>query len=189
MDRQALFNTVRPFSPNGKLTQAQVDLIDALADAFGLAPVDTGVDTPRRTSQRGIDLIKRFEGLELTAYPDPGTGGEPWTIGHGHTKGVKRGDRITAEQAEAFLREDLRHFEAAVSRLAPKTTQGQFDAMVSLAFNVGEGNLAKSTLLQLHNAGEHEGAAAQFARWNRAAGKVMRGLTLRRDAEAELYLS
>lgn len=138
-------------------------------------------------SASGVELIKSHEGLSLKAYPDPGSGGEPWTIGYGHTGGVKRGDVITQSQAEAFLRDDLRRFERAVSRLAPRTTQNQFDALVSFAFNLGEGNLEKSTLLNKHNAGDYAGAAKEFIRWNRAAGKVLNGLTRRRTEEAALY--
>lgn len=148
---------------------------------------DPGANGHRATGERGRALIKEFEGLRLDAYPDPATGGEPWTIGVGHTGGVKKGDRITEAQADAYLVSDLARFEKAVARLAPKTTQNQFDALVSLAFNVGEANLASSTLLKLHNAGDYPGAQAQFARWNRAAGRVMAGLTRRRAAEAALY--
>lgn len=186
MSRTALFDAVRPFAPGRKLTPAMVPLIDAVADAFGLAATAPAGKT---VSPRGMDLIKSFEGLRLDAYPDPATGGEPWTIGYGHTGGVKRGDRITQVQAEDFLRSDLKRFEAAVHRMAPRTTQGQFDALVSLAFNVGERNLETSTLLKLHNAGDHAGARGQFGRWVNAAGKRMAGLVRRREAEAALYAS
>jgi lysozyme len=106
-----------------------------------------------KLSQRGIDLIKQFEGYSSKAYPDPATGGAPWTIGYGTTKGVKPGMIITAGQAEKMLRDDVAKFESGVSSLitAP-TTQGQFDAMVSLAYNIGLGNFGKSTLLKKHNA-------------------------------------
>jgi lysozyme len=183
MDRTALFDAVRPFAPGQRFSQQQVDTIDALADGFGLRRAG-GV---RRISDRGIALIQEFEGERLEAYPDPGTGGEPWTIGVGHTGGVKPGDRITREQSEAFLRKDLERFEAAVNRLAPKATQGQHDALVALAFNIGEGALAGSTLLKLHNAGDYGAAARQFGRWVNAGGKPMKGLIRRRDAEAALY--
>lgn len=135
-------------------------------------------------------LVKQFEGCVLKAYPDPGSGGDPWTIGYGHTgPEVKRGVVWTQAQADAALQSDLAHFDAGVSALigAAPTTQGQFDAMVSFAFNVGLGNLKSSTLLRLHNAGDHAGAAAQFQRWNKAAGKVMNGLVKRRSAEARVY--
>lgn len=143
-----------------------------------------------KLSQRGIGLIKQFEGYSSKAYPDPSTGGAPWTIGYGTTKGVKPGMIITAEQAEKMLRDDVAKFESGVSSLitAP-TTQGQFDAMVSLAYNIGLGNFGKSTLLKKHNARCYTCAADQFRVWNRANGKVMNGLTKRRAAERQVYMS
>lgn len=156
-----------------------------------------------KTSAAGIALIKEFEGLELKAYPDPGSGGDPWTIGIGTTvypngTKVQPGDVCTEAQAEDYLRHDLAKFEAAVVRLTRgKATQGQFDALVSFCYNVGadedsdtiaEG-LGDSTLLRKHNAGDYDGAALEFAKWNKAAGKVLRGLTKRRAAEAALYRS
>lgn len=138
---------------------------------------------------KALALIKSFEGLRLVAYPDPATGGVPWTIGYGSTAGVRRGDSITQAQAEAKLRADLASFEAGVARLVgtTPTTPGQFGALVAFAFNVGLGNLSSSTLLRKHKAGDHAGAALEFARWNKAAGAVMAGLTKRRAAEAALY--
>ena len=143
-----------------------------------------------KLSQRGIDLIKQFEGYSSKAYPDPATGGAPWTIGYGTTKGVKPGMVITAQQAEKMLRDDVAKFESGVSSLitAP-TTQGQFDAMVSLAYNIGLGSFGKSTLLKKHNARCYTCAADQFRVWNRANGKVMNGLTKRRAAERQVYMS
>uniref|UniRef100_UPI001F1926C5 lysozyme n=1 Tax=Escherichia coli TaxID=562 RepID=UPI001F1926C5 len=124
-----------------------------------------------KLSQRGIDLIKQFEGYSSKAYPDPATGGAPWTIGYGTTKGVKPGMIITAEQAEKMLRDDVAKFESGVSSLVTSpTTQGQFDAMVSLAYNIGLGNFGKSTLLKKHNARCYTCAADQFRVWNRANG-------------------
>lgn len=143
-----------------------------------------------KLSQRGIDLIKQFEGYSPKAYPDPATGGAPWTIGYGTTKGVKPGMIITAEQAEKMLRDDVAKFESGVSALLKvPTTQGQFDAMVSLAYNIGLGNFGKSTLLRKHNEKCYSCAAGQFPVWNRAAGKVMNGLTRRRNAERDVYMS
>ncbi|MDT0206988.1 lysozyme [Serratia marcescens] len=118
-----------------------------------------------RTSEQGRDFIKGFEKLRLKAYPDPGTGGKPWTIGWGHTKGVKPGDRITQEQAEAFFSEDLAVFELTInSAIKRPMTQNQFDAMVSLAFNIGGSAFAGSTLAKKFNAGDIKGAADQFPR-------------------------
>lgn len=143
-----------------------------------------------KLSQRGIDLIKQLEGYSSKAYPDPATGGAPWTIGYGTTKGVKPDMVITAQQAEKMLRDDVAKFESGVSSLITSpTTQGQFDAMVSLAYNIGLGNFGKSTLLKKHNARCYTCAADQFRVWNRANGKVMNGLTKRRAAEREVYMS
>ena len=140
-----------------------------------------------RTSQRGVDLIKRFEGLKLNAYPDPATGREPWTIGYGTTKGVRPGMSITSARAEEMLQDDLRIFEAAVERLVTvHLCQHQFDALVSFTYNLGEGNLRSSTLLKKLNAGDYPGAAVQFDRWVHAGGKIMPGLVKRRAAERAL---
>lgn len=157
----------------------------AIAKAMGLHEALTR----KRTSATGRALIKSFEGLSLRAYPDPGTGGEPYTIGYGHTGGVGKNDVVTETRADELLERDLQRFEDAVSQLCPITTQSQFDALVSFAFNLGEGNLKDSTLRRLHNEGDYAAAADQFARWNKAAGRVLPGLTRRRAAEAKLYRS
>jgi lysozyme len=141
----------------------------------------------RRINKAGVDLIQQFEGLRLKAYPDPATGGEPWTIGFGHTGGVKPGDVITREQADQFLFNDLRRFEQAVDHLCHYCTDNQFAALVAFAFNVGVENLRQSTLRRLHNERKYELAQQQFSRWNKANRKVMAGLTRRRAAEAALY--
>jgi lysozyme len=142
-------------------------------------------DSQRKIGPEGIALIKQFEGCELTAYKDPvGI----LTIGYGSTgPHVKPGMTITEAEAEALLRKDLSRFEAAVEKLAGTASQGQFDAMVSLAFNIGEGAFGKSTLLKLHKTGNYPGAASEFGKWVRAGGKVLKGLVRRRAAEAELY--
>lgn len=141
-----------------------------------------------RITPEGVALVKHFEGLRLKAYPDPGTGGEPWTIGYGHTGGVKPGDEITTEMAELMLLRDLRKFEDGVtSAVRVAITPSQFSACVSFSYNVGLGNFGSSTLLKMINAGNADAAADQFLRWNRAAGKVLPGLTARREAERRLY--
>lgn len=143
-----------------------------------------------QTSNKGRDFIKGFESLRLEAYPDPGTGGKPWTIGWGHTKGVKRGDRITQEQVEQFLSDDLALFELSVnSAIKRSMTQNQFDAMVSLAFNIGGSAFAGSTLVKKFNGGNAKGAADEFPKWKNSGGKVMPGLVKRRAAERETFLS
>lgn len=141
-------------------------------------------------SRSATDIVRRFEGCVLFAYPDPGSGGDPWTIGYGATgPGIHKGVSWTQEQAEARLASGIAETAEKVSAIikdAP-TTQGQFDALVSLAFNIGARALAASTLIRMHIGGDFEGAAAQFARWNKASGKVLRGLVSRRAAEAALY--
>jgi GH24 family phage-related lysozyme (muramidase) len=147
-----------------------------------------------KTSIAGIEAIARHEGLRLKAYPDPATGGEPWTIGYGHTSAaglpkVYRGMVITKERAREILANDLVKFENAVENcLEVNPTQNQFDAMVSLCFNIGPANFAKSSVLKFHNGRQFEKAAGAFALWNKAAGRVLAGLTARRAAERALYL-
>lgn len=144
------------------------------------------------TSGKGLDLIKVSEGFEAEAYPDPGNRvtGEPWTIGYGHTRGVRRGDTCTDAQATDWLREDLQAAEDAVRHMVDlPLTQMQFDALASFVFNVGPSAFANSTLLRLLNAGDAAGAAEQFKRWNRGADGVLPGLVARRAAERDLFLS
>lgn len=132
-------------------------------------------------SDKGLEITKSEEGLELHAYPDPATGAEPWTIGYGHTKGVKPGDVCTEEQAVEFLKEDLLTAERDVKRLVMvPLTQGQFDALVDFVFNVGGGNFSSSTMLKKLNAKDYKGARDEFPKWNRGAGKVLPGLVRRR---------
>lgn len=139
-----------------------------------------------RTSSTGINLIKRFEGLKLTAYRCPA--GVP-TIGYGTTKNVKLGTTITEEKAEDLLKKDLVRFETAVKTdVRVKLNQNQFDALVSFSYNVGTGALQSSTLLKKLNHGDYKGASQEFSRWNRAGGKVLNGLIKRREAEKELFL-
>lgn len=138
-------------------------------------------------STDGIDLIKRFEGLRLAAYLD--VAGVP-TIGYGHTRTARMGQVITAERADGLLREDLPRYEGAVSNLVSgPLSQGQFDALVAFAFNVGVGALERSTLLTRVNAQDDEGAAREFTRWIYAGGRKLNGLVRRRAAEQALFLS
>lgn len=139
-----------------------------------------------RTSQRGLSLIKSFEGLRLLAYRDAvGI----WTIGYGATRGVKAGMSITKEQAERMLLNDVQRFEPEVERLVQVPLTGnQWDALVSFTYNLGAANLESSTLLRLLNRGDYAGAAEQFPRWNKAGGKVLPGLVRRREAERVLFL-
>lgn len=142
-----------------------------------------------KTNQAGLDLIKHYEGLRLKAYPDPATGGDPWTIGYGSTFGVHPGMVITESQAEEMLKKDLHGAETDVARYVKvDLDENEFSALVSFVFNCGAGNFAKSTLLKKLNASDRIGASAEFAKWNKAAGKPMPGLTKRREAERKLFL-
>jgi lysozyme len=139
-------------------------------------------------SERGLQLIREFEGLRLKAYPDPASGGDPWTIGYGRAHGVAEGDTCTQEQAEQWLRQDAEDASRAVLRhVVPMLTQNQLDALTSFVFNLGEGNFAGSSLLRKINAHDFDGAAREFGRWNHAAGKEFAGLTRRREQEAALF--
>ncbi|EKK5925231.1 lysozyme [Enterobacter hormaechei] len=144
-----------------------------------------------QTSEKGIALIKQFEGCKLTAYQDSvGV----WTIGYGWTqpvdgKPIRAGMTIKQETAERLLKTGLVSYESDVSRLVKVgVTQGQFDALVSFMYNLGARSLSTSTLLRKLNAGDYAGAADEFLRWNKAGGKVINGLTRRREAERALFL-
>lgn len=145
-----------------------------------------------------LDLIRAFEGLYLEAYLCPAG---VWTIGYGHTGlrhkdgTVFKGRKLNNEaEAEQLLRGDLQTFADGVEKLLlsrprAELNDNQFGALVSFAFNCGLGNLQKSTLLQRINARDYLGAVAEFPKWNKAAGRVLRGLTRRRLSEANLFCS
>ena len=137
-------------------------------------------------------LVERFEGLCLRATADPKTHGSPWTIGYGHTgRDVHQGLIWDQAKAQAILDLDLTTADAGVMHLvgSARTAQPQFDALVSLAFNVGSGALHGSHLIQLHIAGRYADCAAEFLRWDDPGSNVEAGLLRRRKAEAALYLS
>ncbi len=156
--------------------------------------------THRKTGKAGIDLMHAFEGCEkkrpdgrFEAYLCPA---KVWTIGWGATGAdpfnggkIGRGTVWTQAQCDMRFEQHLATFEQAVRQALGKApaSQGQFDAFVSFAYNLGGGALAGSTLMRLHKAGDFDGAAKQFLRWNKAGGVVLRGLTRRRTAEAALY--
>lgn len=158
-----------------------------------------------KTGQRGIAIMHQFEDLRLRAYPDPQSGGEPWSIGWGNTqyadgRKVKPGDVITKQRADDEFAFDLIEFEAMVDKaVTVKLNQNQFDALVSLVYNVGPGNRSKSgiirlkdgspsTLLRKLNAGDYAGAADQFDLWISKGTPAERGLRRRRAAEKALFL-
>ena len=138
-----------------------------------------------KISKEGIALIKKFEGLELTAYQDSvGI----WTIGWGHTKDVFEGMEISKEEAEAFLEIELEEFESYVEDLVNvELEQCQFDALECWTYNLGPTNLASSTMLKVLNKGMYEEVPYQMKRWNKAGGEVLNGLVRRREAEALLF--
>jgi lysozyme len=138
-----------------------------------------------RTSEAGIDLIKSFEGCRTVAYQDVvGV----WTIGYGHTIDVKEGMSITQHQCDVMLEVDIETYENYVNeQVDVSLTQNQFDALVSWVYNLGPTNLRNSTMLKVLNAGKYDEVPYQMKRWNRAGGKVLKGLVVRRKAEAELF--
>lgn len=168
-------------------------------------------------SERGMSLTQAAETLYLLAYPDPasplakelqrrglwlatlrgepipasllGLSGAPWTGGWGHTGAeMHYGMTFSREQAVAWLRQDVASAEATVKRVVRvELNQEEYDALVDLVFNIGSGNFNTSTLLRKLNAGDTEGAIAEFARWNKAGGVVLVGLVKRREAERALF--
>jgi lysozyme len=139
-----------------------------------------------KISEQGLALIKRFEGLRLSAYRCPSG---VWTIGYGHTGGVAGDDMIDEAGADAYLREDVKMAVAAINDLLiVPLTQNQFDVLVSFTFNCGVGALRKSTLLRLLNTDNYDAVPDQLMRWTKGAGgKILPGLILRRKAEVELW--
>ncbi|MCT2560131.1 lysozyme [Tsuneonella sp. YG55] len=203
MHRKPIFDAVRRLLGRG-FTRADIALLDAAIDA-ATEDRDAAVvpcaraserDHPRRcVSAAGIALIQQFEGFArlrsdglVEAYPDPGSGGAPWTIGWGATGPDIGPDTVwTRSQCEARLVADLARHAAAVSKAigdAP-TSQPQFDALVSFHYNTGA--IARATLTRRHVAGDFAGARREFGRWTRAGGRVLKGLVRRREAEARRY--
>ena len=145
-----------------------------------------------KTGERGLALIKEFEGCKLSAYQCPAG---VWTIGIGSTHygdgtPITKGRTLPNEKAAiALLAATIGQFEKAVNAMNVELTQNEFDALVSLTYNIGAGNLASSTLVKMLKAGDNKAEIAkQFLRWNKAGGKEMAGLTRRRKAESELFL-
>ena len=140
-----------------------------------------------KTSPKGIALIKEFEGLRLKAYKCPSG---VWTIGYGHTAGVKPGMVISEAQAEEYLKADLIAFERYLNGLGLALNQNQFDALVSFIYNVGTGNFSSSTLLRKVRANPQDNSIVdEFLRWVYSKGRVLPGLQRRRLAEMKLYFS
>jgi lysozyme len=140
--------------------------------------------------QQSENCAKRQPDGTFKAYPDPGTGGDPWTIGWGSTgSDIKPGTVWTQQQCDDRFSKHVAEFAQSVTKAigSAPTTQHQFDAMVSLAYNIGANAFAKSTVLKRHIAKDYKGAAEAFAMWNKGGGKVLGGLVKRRAAEAALY--
>jgi lysozyme len=139
--------------------------------------------------QIAMQLCKKWEGCRLQAYPDPATGGDPWTIGYGATgPDIKKGVVWTQEQADADLRIRLQDIVGGFSSfITVPLNDNQAAALASLQYNIGKGNLQHSTLVKYLNSGNYQAAAEQFLVWNRATGHVMAGLYNRRKAEHEVF--
>ncbi len=140
----------------------------------------------RAMNEAGLKILKRYEGCRLKAYRCPAG---VWTIGWGHTGGVKQGEVWTQARADAQLIVDIERYCAGVERaVRVKVSDNQFSALASLCYNIGEGALANSTVIRRLNAGDRAGAAAAFAMWRRGGGRVLPGLVERRAQEAALFL-
>lgn len=205
MNREQFFAALRKAVPGIWNKPGAIKEGDDLFEAYEASRVPDApsepetLGTPQRIGPQGIALIQQFEGLAklrqdgmVEAYPDPGTGGAPWTIGWGATGvGIAKGTVWSRKQCDDRLAADLVRYaddvKAALGSALPRTSQAQFDALVSFHYNTGA--IGRATLTAKHKAGDHAGAAAEFARWNRAGGRILAGLTRRRAAEAKLYTS
>lgn len=138
---------------------------------------------------KALEIIKPFEQCRLKAYPDPATNGDPWTVGWGSTgPDIHPGTVWTQDQCDNRLIVEVARLERAIRKLVRiALTDAQLGALISLAYNIGLANLAGSTLLRVLNAGQVAAASAQFLRWNRANGKVLKGLVRRRAAEQAMF--
>lgn len=195
MDRKIIFDSVRQMIGR-RFAHADIIKLDHAIDLALESSGEAGpIFEPAEISPVGIALIKEFEGCArkrpdglVEAYPDPGTGGAPWTIGWGATgRGIMPDSVWTQQQCDDRLTSDLRRYAGDVrdALAGAPTTQAQFDALVSFHYNTGA--IRRATLTRLHRAQDYRGALAEFARWNRAGGRVMKGLARRRAAEARLY--
>jgi lysozyme len=138
-----------------------------------------------KTSEEGRALIKKFEGCELEAYQ---CSANVWTIGYGHTQGIKEGDVCTQEDADRMLEEDLEEFEGYVQEAVNvPLEQHEFDALVAWTYNLGPSNLRSSTMLKRLNDSKFDQVPSEMRRWNKAGGKVLDGLVRRREAESLLF--
>lgn len=177
-------SSISPSMEEMKKQTVEASLSSPVTGTVGASNPSVGIASTE-PSQSCIQLIKQFEGCRLSTYQD--SVGIP-TIGYGHTAGVVLGSTITAEEAEWFLKTDLRLVAKAVRVLLQvPVNQNQFDALCCFSFNVGVGNLAKSTLLKQINNGNINKASEEFLRWTKAGGIELKGLVSRRKAEKALF--
>ena len=199
MNREPIFDAVRDMLGRG-FAPSEVKALDAAIDEATGTIVVTAPREDDEWIKLAAPLVERFEGMArmvpggVQAYPDPGTGGKPWTIGVGSTtdengKPIAPGTVWPIERARKRFKAHLAEFGEGVDKLlaGKPATAAQKAALTSLAYNIGLGALARSTVLRLHRAGDYAGATKAFAMWNKAGGRVMAGLTRRRAAEADLY--
>lgn len=200
MNRIPIFQSIRTLLKRG-LRQTEVTQIDRAINCAGgddhACIPSNDLNNEQRIGPKGIALIKQFEGCSkkrkdgmIEAYPDPGTGAAPWTIGWGATgSGIGPKSVWSQQQCDDRLEADLVRYAADVSREIGNTPTGQsqFDALVSFHYNTGA--IGKATLTRKHKSGDFSGAAREFERWSRAGGRVMKGLVRRRAAETDLYIS
>jgi lysozyme len=204
MNRKPIFDAVRKLM-GGRLTQADVDALDEACDlaesaiAGARKPAKHNAAAPANgwtLGKKGFALIKEFEGCErdlpdgtFGAYPDPGSAdGRPWTIGWGSTgPDIKPGTIWTQAQCDARFEQDMQRYVGDVAKAIgeAKTSQNQFDALVSFHYNTGA--IRTATLTKRHVEGRYAEAETEFGRWINNAGKPMKGLVRRRAAEAKLY--
>lgn len=195
MNHRAVFEAVGNMLDRDLSASETEELTAAIAAACQSLPEELTTPGARIVSTVGVELIQRFEGCarklpdgRFAAYPDPGTGGAPWTIGWGATgPNIGPGTVWSQTQCDTRLIEDIARHASDVDRVLgdAATKQAQFDALASFHYNTGA--IGRATLTKRHKAGRLEDARNEFPRWNRAGGRVLKGLVRRRAAEAELY--
>ena len=138
-----------------------------------------------KISENGLELIKKFEGCETTAYQDSvGV----WTIGFGHTKGVEEGQTCSIEDAESMLADEMDEYEGYINNMVKvELQQHEFDALVAWVYNLGPTNLGESTMLKVLNGGQFDRVPDEMNRWTRAGGEILEGLVRRRQAESFMF--
>lgn len=188
-DATKAFQRSRGLTPDGLVGPATAAAA-APAAATPAAPSSSPAPAASgRLTSRGRELIKGFEGLVLTAYPDGknGDGSPKYSVGYGHN-GVAKGTTITRADADRYFDADVARFEAAVLKAAPRAEPHEFDAMVSLAYNIGSDAFSKSTVARRHGQGDTTGAADAILMWNKADGAINKTLERRRERERAVYL-